>query len=72
MPFDQSDVECLENFIEISAKSNALYGELDVVHFVVAGDFNCQSGSIFYNVYILTLICSFQISKRLDNALYLL
>jgi hypothetical protein len=39
-----------------------------MMHSVVADDFNCQSGSRFYNVFIqycgqMTLICSFQISK---------
>jgi endonuclease/exonuclease/phosphatase family metal-dependent hydrolase len=49
MLFHQGDAECVVNFIDISAKLIALHSELDVVHFVVAGDFNCQSGSRFYN-----------------------
>jgi hypothetical protein len=44
MPFDQGDAECLENLIAICAKLNALYSELDAVHFVVVSDFNCQFG----------------------------
>jgi hypothetical protein len=36
--------------IETCAKLNAVYIELDVMHFVIADDFNSQSGSRFYNV----------------------
>jgi endonuclease/exonuclease/phosphatase family metal-dependent hydrolase len=42
------------------------------VHFVVAGDFNCQSGSRFYNIFIQwAKDLNLQLSdiKRLDNAL---
>jgi endonuclease/exonuclease/phosphatase family metal-dependent hydrolase len=31
-----------------------MYSEQDAVHSVLAGDFNCQSGSRFYN-YIYTV-----------------
>jgi endonuclease/exonuclease/phosphatase family metal-dependent hydrolase len=71
MPFDQGDTECLENFIEICAKLNALYRELNVVHFVVVGDFNCQFGSRFYNVlmqWVSDLNLQLSDIKRLDNA----
>jgi hypothetical protein len=44
MPFDQGDA-CLEYYIEICAKLNALYSELHAVHFAEAGDFYYQSGS---------------------------
>jgi endonuclease/exonuclease/phosphatase family metal-dependent hydrolase len=66
MPFGQGDAQCLEKFIKICAKLNALYSEQDAVHFVIAGDFNCQSGSRFYNMFIQwanDLIGSFQISN---------
>jgi endonuclease/exonuclease/phosphatase family metal-dependent hydrolase len=71
MPFDQGDAECLGIFIETCAKLNALYSEQDAVHFVVAGDFNCQSGSRFYNIFIQWANdLNLQLSdiKRLDNA----
>jgi exonuclease III len=71
MPFDQGDAECLENFIEICAKLNALYSELDAVHFVIVGDFNCQFGSRFYNVlqqWVSDLNLQLSDIKRLDNA----
>ncbi len=70
MPCDQGDAECLENYIDICAKLSVLYSEMDVVHFVVAGDFNCQPGSRFYDA-ILQLVDdhNLQLSdiKRLTN-----
>jgi hypothetical protein len=68
MLFDKGDAKCQDTFIETCAKLNVVCNELDMMHSVVADDFNCQSGSIFYNVFIqycgqMTLICSFQISK---------
>jgi endonuclease/exonuclease/phosphatase family metal-dependent hydrolase len=70
MSFDQGDADCLENFIEICAKLIALYSDLDMVHFVVAGDFNHQSGSRFYDVFTQWASdLNLQLSdiERLDN-----
>jgi endonuclease/exonuclease/phosphatase family metal-dependent hydrolase len=71
LPFDQDDAEILGNFTEISAKFNAVCSKLDVVHSVIAGDFNCQACARFYNVFIqwandLNLLLSD--IKRLDSA----
>jgi hypothetical protein len=71
MPFAQSDAECLGIFIETCAKLNALYSEQDTVHFVVAGDFNCQSDARFDNLFIQwanDLNLQPSNIKRLDNA----
>jgi hypothetical protein len=60
-----------ETFIETCAKLNAVYNELDMMHSVVADDFNCQSGSRFYNVLInWANDLNLQLSdiKRLDNS----
>jgi hypothetical protein len=48
-----------------------VYNELDMMHSVVADDFNCQSGSRFYNVLIQWANdLNLQLSdiKRLDNS----
>ena len=50
MPCDQGDSDCFENFLDICGKINSLYIEIDVVHCMVAGDFNCQPGSRFYDL----------------------
>jgi hypothetical protein len=71
MPLDQGDAECLGIFIEICAKLNALYSEQDMLHFVVAGYFNGQAGSRFYNIFIQWANdLNLQLSdiKRSDNA----
>jgi len=70
MPYDQGDADCFEVYLDLCAKICTLYSELDVIHCVVAGDFNCQPGSRFYDS--LSLMASdlnLQISdvKRLSN-----
>ena len=48
MPCDMGDHDSLENFMCTCCKLNSLYDESDVVHAIIAGDFNCQSGSRFF------------------------
>jgi len=52
MPSDMGDQDSFENYISTCCKINALYEESDVAHAIVAGDFNCQFGSRFYNTFI--------------------
>jgi len=49
MPSDVGDLDCVLNYNETCSKINALYAESDVA--IVAGDFNCQTGSRFYNIF---------------------
>jgi len=51
MPSDVGDLDCVLNCNKICSKINALYAESDVAYAIVAGDFNCQMGSRFYNIF---------------------
>jgi len=51
MPSDNGDFESHEAYISTSCKLKALYEELDIAHIIIAGDFNCQAGSRFYNTF---------------------
>jgi len=51
MPSDMGDLDCVLNYNEICSKINALYAESDVAYAIVAGDFNNQMGSRFYNIF---------------------
>ena len=52
MPCDMGDHDSLENFMCTCCKLNSLYDESDVVHAIIAGDFNCQSGSRFFKSFL--------------------
>ena len=45
-----SDQDCLEVYIDTCCKINSIYDDTDVVHAIIAGDFNCQIGTRFYDV----------------------
>ena len=47
MPCDTGDTECCQTFTDICCKINALHSDVDAVHTVIGGDFNCQPGSRF-------------------------
>ncbi len=49
MPYDNGDTECMENYIATCTHITALCEDCDVTQFVIAGDFNCENGSRFYN-----------------------
>ena len=51
MPVDLGDVECYSNYVGTCSAISALYAECDAAHLVVIGDFNCQFGSRFYDIY---------------------
>ena len=51
MPCDTADFEPHEDYISTSCKLKALYEELDITHVIIAGDFNCQARSRFYNTF---------------------
>lgn len=51
MPNDTGDHDCLESFIDTCCRMNTLYSDADVIHAIFAGDFNCQPGSRFYDVF---------------------
>ena len=50
MPIDYG--ECLEFYIATCAYITALFQESDAVNLVVAGDFDCQVVSRFYNSFL--------------------
>ena len=50
MPCDIGDTECYHNFTDICCKIHTLYSDVDAVHAIVAGDFNCQQGSRFFSM----------------------
>ena len=50
MPCDTGDTDCYQNFTDICCKISALYSDVDAVHAVVGGDFNCQQGTRFFNM----------------------
>lgn len=52
MPTDYGDSECFENYIATCAYITALFQDSDAVYLVVAGDFNCQLGSRFYDCFL--------------------
>jgi exonuclease III len=51
MPTDGGDAECVENYAETCANLTALIAESDAVHFVIAGDFSCHTGSRFFRIF---------------------
>jgi len=51
LPCDAGDQDCLEAYIDTCYKINSIYDDADVVHAIIAGDFNCQIGSRFYDVF---------------------
>jgi len=51
MPCDTADFEPHEDYISTSCKLKALYEQLDITHVIIAGDFNCQARSRFYNTF---------------------
>lgn len=48
MPTDNGDNDCFEKFTELCASIIATYSESSAVHLLVAGDFNCQTGTRFF------------------------
>ena len=51
MPTHYGDGDSFENYISTSAKITALFAECDAVELIVAGDFNCQHGSRFFDIF---------------------
>ena len=50
MPTYTGDNECVENYIDTCAKITALYNDSSSVNMILAGDFNCQTGSRFFSI----------------------
>jgi len=50
LPCDTCHQDCLEAYIDTYCKINSIYDDADVVHAIIAGDFNCQIGTRFYDV----------------------
>ena len=48
MPTDGGDHDCFENYC---CRIDTLYSDADVVHALIGGDFNCQIGSCFYDLF---------------------
>jgi len=70
MPYDMGDHDSLENFVCTCCKVNTLHEESDVVHAIIAGGFNCQQGSRFYNIFInCARDCNLELSdlKRMSD-----
>ena len=49
MPADYGDSDCLESYTATCSVIDSLISEVDAVHAFLAGDFNCQPGSRFYD-----------------------
>ena len=50
LPTDYGDSDSLEDYVATCACISALYNDCDAVQLIVAGDFNCQVGSRFFNI----------------------
>ena len=46
LPVDSGDAESVENYIATCANVTALCEDCNAIQYVIAGDFNCHSGSI--------------------------
>jgi len=55
MPVDSGDAECAENYIATCAYITALCEDCDATQYVIAGDFDCDSGSQFYTFFRILL-----------------
>ena len=66
MPCDIGDTECYQNFTDICCKINALYSDVDAIHAIVGGDFNCQEGSRYYRAMHFSAKRGIAISCRLS------
>ena len=51
LPCDTGDQDCLEAYIDTCCKINSIFDDTDVVHAIIAGDFNCQVGTRFHDVF---------------------
>jgi len=51
MPTDYGDSDSFPSYVSTSAKITALFAESDAVELIIAGDFNCQHGSRFFDVF---------------------
>ena len=51
LPADSGDAECVENYIATCANVTALCQDCDAIQYVIAGDFNCHSGSRLYSCF---------------------
>jgi len=51
MPSDYGTYDSYEQYADICAKIVALYEDSESVNILLCGDFNCQPGSRFYNLY---------------------
>jgi endonuclease/exonuclease/phosphatase family metal-dependent hydrolase len=52
MPTNYGDESSLELYTECLSKLHVLMVDTDVAHTVIAGDFNCNPGSRFFNDYV--------------------
>jgi len=52
MPTDYGDLDSMESYVATCSAIDSLISEVDAVHVLIAGDFNCQPGSRFYNVMV--------------------
>ena len=52
MPTDTHYADCLESYINTRSEISVLYTVSDAVHLImIMGDFNCQRGSRFYDIF---------------------
>jgi len=74
MPADTGDAECIENYIATCASITAVCEDCDVAHIMIAGDFNCHSGSRFYsclqNLAIDNKLCMSDNNRLVDAFTY--
>jgi len=51
MPTDARDDNSFDEYVDICMKISSVFVTTNVVYMVIAGDFNCNEGARFYDVY---------------------
>lgn len=74
LPADTGDADCVENYTATCAHITALCEDCDATQYVIAGDFNCSSGSrfntCFQNFVASNNVCMTDNNRLVDVATY--
>lgn len=74
MPANTGDLECIENYIATMAYITALCEVCDATQYIIAGDFNCDHRSRFYECYQNFIaennLCMSDYNRLVDVATY--
>jgi len=60
VPTNYGNLDSLELYIDCLAKLNALFIDTNTTHVIIAGDFNCSTGSSFFDEF-----CGFALENNL-------